>query len=442
MTSRTINLVPPNTNPDSFCRLCFSKVHVTPLTPTSTVQGQNAVQTIGKHLGIQLTPDGDDFPCGLCRICEEKLEELNLCNADGLLDEWQDEDLLEYKASCIAVDEAIRSRRRNEGVKQGVAEPVYGDKRVVLPFHKLNDGRYKCNVCPDQVFEFISACIKHYQEVHPVSTLSEISTEPAQNSAIRGEKQSFSCVSCSARFENIDALIEHREQNHQRVKKTTTKRKAVQLEEPVVGVDSVVPTFMVAEGAMQYYQCIVCSAVVGSVLSLLEHRLLHVLDPAKQTTERWLSDSANVTLTNGFKCPYCIEQFVDCKAYYFHLNTVHDTNLCNSCGDACPSSSRLIHHQSTHRAGNDGPFACDLCSITVFTQAELDDHRLHHQTLIPIEAADESVLPAAEDECYFLDDGQGNEECILSDDHQEALQNGDLVEDACAKVVEISDDED
>ncbi|KAL1399572.1 hypothetical protein pipiens_008108 [Culex pipiens pipiens] len=432
MTSRTINLVPPNAYPDSYCRLCFSTSRVNPLTATSTVFGQNAAQMIDKHLGIRLSA-ADDFPCALCQICAEKLEELNLCNADGLLDEWQDEDLLQYKASCVAVDEAIRKKG---GLGKGLVGKAGGDKTIVLPFHKLNDGRYKCNVCPDEEFEFISACIKHYQEVHPVSTLSEISTEPAQNSAIRGEKQSFNCVSCSARFENIDALIEHRETNHQRT--TSRKRKADELEEPVVEVVGMAEPFVVAEGEMQYYQCVVCSSVVESVMSLLEHRLLHVLDPSKQTAERWLSDATNITLTNGFKCPYCIEQFVDCKNYYFHLNAIHDKSMCDSCGESCASSSRLVLHQRTHRTNNDGPFVCDLCSIGVYTQAELDDHRLHHQTLIPIDA-EEAVLPAAAPDDYYFLDGQANDECILSDD----LQNGDLVvEDACTKVVEISDDED
>ncbi|XP_055598693.1 uncharacterized protein LOC129748204 [Uranotaenia lowii] len=91
-----------------FCRLCSSSEHdLIPL-----FSGENQVELMQQYLDIQLNSP-NDFPCYVCVICSEKLEELPLCcggvDEDG--NDYQDEDLARYKELCKTVDQMVRDQQ-------------------------------------------------------------------------------------------------------------------------------------------------------------------------------------------------------------------------------------------------------------------------------------------------------------------------------------------
>ncbi|XP_058453280.1 zinc finger protein 271-like [Malaya genurostris] len=368
------SMKPPNKKPETYCRLCFTLKNIKPLSLEENSLSQHVSWLVWKHLSIQLRPN--DFPCGLCSICLEKLEELQICNNDGLLDEWEDEDLMEFKRTCRRADKEIRNQRRKIN-KRAISEQSKKvdsskAKRVVLPFHQLDNGQYQCNLCPQQLFDHISDCIKHYHEIHPDSTLSKASSGN-DNSAIKGKqlpKHPFVCVTCSAGFDQIDDLIKHRELHK------GTKRAADQTEQSpdaslVSTVDLENPVMNGANN--QTFKCSACAFSFYDIDALIEHRhTAHAVAKKKSKSAEDVIVNENNSVVDDYKCPYCEQQFTQSKAYYFHMNVVHDKNICDCCGESFQSASTLVKHQAQHRSVE---FPCDLCPYSRFsTRMALESH--------------------------------------------------------------------
>ncbi|XP_058824619.1 zinc finger protein 629-like [Topomyia yanbarensis] len=378
------SIKPPNDKPEAYCRVCFSSTNIKPLLVAIEPFSQHISQLLWKHLSIQLK--AEDFPCALCLICQEKLEELQICNEDGLLDEWKDDDLMEFKRIGRAVNKAIRSQRRATRKRavskqnKKLANPPSAN-RVVLPFHQLDDGRYRCNLCPIHVFDHISACIKHYHESHPDSTLSEVSSGN-NNSAIKGnepKKQPYVCAICSVSFDRIDDLIVHREMHK------ANKRREEQFDQTLVSNASSSSAADMGNTSTngttnQVFRCLICSIGFYDIDALIQHRnTTHdtVNRKIPKRTEEIVASAAPesdvITFIDDYKCPHCDQQFAQSKAYYFHMNVVHDLNMCDTCGESFPSASTLVKHHTTHRSLD---YPCDVCpTYRFYTKQALEQHK-------------------------------------------------------------------
>ncbi|XP_001658708.2 zinc finger protein 879 [Aedes aegypti] len=355
----------PEGDPTKFCRVCLSRASYSRVL---SCRSEAVVEAIWKQLGVRLS-EPDDFPCAVCAICVEKLEELVESNSDGLLDQWGDEGLLEYKNRCRAVDAAIRSRRTNG---QSEHNMLQGTETVVLPFQQLNDGRYRCNDCPNVIFDAISVCIKHYQEDHPNSGLAGLSVESSAS-----KQTLFNCTKCSKQFENVDEMTAH-QKTHLAPKKRSAKKRTTEVtngsHQPAESLN----------GKKPYLKCVNCTETFDDVDELISHRVtVHaiVIPKKKPVTKRNFIVSPYSTT-----CKACQIEFADKKALYMHINLVHDQNICHICDRTLNSASQLLKHQSFHRNLNDivNPFLlgkhsfhCKVCFERFRSEGEI---RLHFET--------------------------------------------------------------
>ncbi|XP_065094032.1 zinc finger protein 780A-like [Ochlerotatus camptorhynchus] len=356
-----VNLDPPSDDPTTYCRLCLSKAEMRLLVSGSEPLG--LVQLIWKQLDIQLT-EPDDFPCAVCTICVQKLEELFECNDDGLLNEWEDDGLLEYRETCLAVNLAIKNWRSAAGTVR------VDDKTIVLPFQQLGDGRYKCKECTELVFDEISACIRHHLEIHPSSSVTGLSTEGKHAS------------DCS------DPLISRRETH------SATKRTSEKIKETITNGKHVINSNSAIKGSSSdkrpCFKCVNCSESFDNIDNLIQHRSDHKSIITKDTKQKRIDRNRGKRKRfmidgNDTKCKECNVEFSDKKAFYFHLNAIHDLNICNICDESFSAVSVLIRHQAYHRNLNDiiNPFLlgkhsfhCKVCFEKFRSEREI---RVHYQ---------------------------------------------------------------
>nr|XP_019526209.2 zinc finger protein 16-like [Aedes albopictus] len=355
----------PHSDPTAYCRLCLTLTSYRVLTSSQS----ELVPVIWKQLRVQLDELEGDFPCAVCAVCVEKLEELAESNRDGLLEEWHDAGLLEYRESCQSVDTVVRSSRLVEG-NPGDNNLEAGET-VVLPFQRLNDGRYRCNECPHVVFDEISACIGHYHENHQNTSVTQFSVEK------------FSCSQCTDEFGTAEELSAH-----QKTHLAPKPRKRVYEE----ATSSSTPPSMVNGNGnkMPSLKCINCTEIFEDVDELISHRVTaHALVLSKKTV---LPKSKPITRKNfiispaSTTCKACQIKYADKRALYMHINTVHAQNLCYVCDRSFPSASKLVKHQSFHRNLSEivNPFLqgkhsyhCKVCFEKFRTEADI---RLHFET--------------------------------------------------------------
>ncbi|XP_055543940.1 zinc finger protein 671-like [Wyeomyia smithii] len=321
---------PPKNNAKLYCRLCFSLSGLKPLTSSNGPVEACLIPIILKQLGIQLI--AEDFPCAICAICEEKLEELKYSNDDGLLDEWGDEGLLEYRSTCSATNQVIlkhKSTRRRAPKKR--KPPV--NNRVTLPFERLHDNRYKCILCLDLFFNHISDCIKHYHEMHPDANLAQ--NNAAANLAAQ-EARCLVCITCSAIFDHMDELLLHR-QTHKPPEQNGFNTPGNYL-----------------------FKCTICQAGFHDIDKLIEHRAemhepqLKRKKPKKNPIKKAVpTRTKTLDLYTEYNCSVCDLCFNNPKSYYFHLNVAHGGNICDICGEKFQSASALAKHQAWHRAADE-----------------------------------------------------------------------------------------
>ncbi|XP_053694181.1 zinc finger protein 208-like [Sabethes cyaneus] len=339
---------PPRKNPKLYCRLCFTVSNLKPLEQSEVANEVFLLPVIFKQLHIQLIPE--DFPCSICTVCQEKLEELNYSNDDGLLDDWKDEGLLEYRRICTAANDAIRKQKRTPvRAPKKAKQPTNSNKRITLPFVHLDDNSYKCTLCADVTFDRIEACVQHYHETHPEANSSNTST---QNSTTQQQEQRFVCTVCSESFNQIEKLFAHTETHKSSQPISTTENQN--------GSAPVPPT--TTELANYLFKCTICQQGFNDIDELIAHRAeLHEPHlkrkkpkksqpkpvPSAKSKPRTIISSAE------YRCTSCRVNFDGPKSYYFHLNVMHEGNICDICGEKFPSASALTKHQAWHRASGE-----------------------------------------------------------------------------------------
>ncbi|XP_062548852.1 zinc finger protein 557-like [Armigeres subalbatus] len=384
-------LEPPSNDPTTYCRLCMSVKNLKRL--PCHPEPLDFVQVIWKQIGIQLT-DPYDLPCAICALCVDKLEELYDSNRDGLLDEWEDQGLLEYKDLCRSVDNAIRNSRLGEVAPQtdsSQSDQGQNAKTVILPFQQLNDGRYRCNECHNMIFDAISACIRHYQEDHPNSSVTGLATESTNSAFQINFNQTFDCVECGAQFGNLDDMINHRRAHsaQQQPKQSTglSKKTPANASTNVQANNSAING---NTGKRPYLKCINCYETFDDIDELIKHRTnVHTL--SVQQKKKKYPRTRYIINSTSTMCKVCHIDYGDRKPFYKHLLAVHDQYLCYICDRTLPSVSKLTMHMSHHRNLGDianpflqgkNSFHCKVCFEKFRTEGEIRMHfEMNHADL-------------------------------------------------------------
>lgn len=166
--------VVPSDNPESYCRLCLTTLEVEAVFPQNGDPNLNALELVGKYIGIDLTDSPDEFRCAICRTCQLILEEFDL-----------------FRQNCLKTDIAIRRKRLGlDKIKSELLDDNDIEDGEEPAYIRLADRHYQCRICLE-VFPSLTTFMNHCKKRHPE------------------ESKVFKCKYCTKSFMTKTARLQH-----------------------------------------------------------------------------------------------------------------------------------------------------------------------------------------------------------------------------------------